>query len=68
MSQVPAEVLEYLRYEAKKGETYQGFTLIRKEYVDPPCGVGCCGYESIILVIRTPTVEEVEAVCSFQGD
>ena len=59
MSQIHEEVLEYLKYDAKEGETYQGFTLLSTEYIEFSCGVDCCGYESITLSIRLPTGEEV---------
>jgi hypothetical protein len=57
---VPPEVVDYLKYDAKEGETYQGFTLLHIEYIEPSCGVECCGYAQIILRIRTPTGEVVE--------
>jgi hypothetical protein len=53
--EIPTKVLEYLRYQAKEGETYKGFTLTRTRYVKYPCG-----YESITLYVRLPTGEEVE--------
>lgn len=57
---VPREVVAYLKYDAKEGETYEGFTLLHTEYIEYSCGVDCCGYAGIILRIQTPTGEVVE--------